>query len=318
MDPGAAPVRAHVVAVVRDVVRRYDVDGIHFDDYFYPYPIEGQPFPDGATYEAYRAAGGTLSLGDWRRDNVHQLVRAVHEAITALRDDVRFGISPFGIYRPGMPEGIRGLDAYEAISCDPLPWLDNGWIDYLAPQLYWPTTQTAQAFVPLLEWWTARTTPERPILAGMNLVKLGETAAWSVDEFRAEYEAVDARLATGAGGSIVYTAEPLLENRDGIRDVLRDEVLTRPAAPPRLPIAREATPPAPPSFAPSGGELAISHPEPDRVRWVAIYDLSGAEPVLDTLLPGLPASLPRRSGAWAVSVIDRRGLESVARRLELP
>ncbi|MHC5721846.1 MAG: family 10 glycosylhydrolase, partial [Nostoc sp.] len=95
-----------VYNVIIDVVKRYNVDGIHLDDYFYPYPIEGQFFPDNKTYAAYKAAGGTLSLGDWRRDNVNKMVQRLWQGIKATKPDVKFGISPFGIYRPGQPAGI--------------------------------------------------------------------------------------------------------------------------------------------------------------------------------------------------------------------
>jgi len=156
MDPAAIEVRESSVDVIVDVVERYDVDGVHFDDYFYPYP-DGTDFPDDATRQAYLDGGGTLALGDWRRQNVHDMVEAVHVAIEAIRPDVRFGISPFGIYRPGQPEGITGLDQYEAIYADPLVWIDEGWVDYLAPQLYWPTTQTQQAYAPLIAWWAEQT-----------------------------------------------------------------------------------------------------------------------------------------------------------------
>ncbi len=191
MDPGAPAVRAHVVAVVADLARRYDVDGVHFDDYFYPYPdASGTPFPDDATYTAYRDGGGALSLGDWRRENVNALVREVRAALLAERPAMRFGISPFGIYRPGMPEGIRGLDAYATIYCDAKRWMDADWVDYVAPQLYWPTTQAAQAFVPLLTWWGEQADAGEHVFAGHALYRLGSTASWTRDELLAQVQAV--------------------------------------------------------------------------------------------------------------------------------
>src|SRR5262249_20143603 len=125
----------------RDILTRYDVDGIHFDDYFYPYPIDGASFNDAATYAAYTSAGGALAKDDWRRSNVDALVQETGDLVTRARSDARFGISPFGIYRPGMPPGITGLDAWATLYCDPVKWMHERWVDYVAPQLYWPTTQ---------------------------------------------------------------------------------------------------------------------------------------------------------------------------------
>ena len=118
MDPAAEPVQAALLAVIEDIVTRYDVDGIHFDDYLYPYP-DGAEFPDDATFAAYQAAGGGLGRADWRRDNVNRMVEAIHEMLLDRAPAVRFGISPFGIYRPGQPPGINGLDQYAAIFADP-------------------------------------------------------------------------------------------------------------------------------------------------------------------------------------------------------
>ncbi|MDF2692416.1 MAG: putative glycoside hydrolase, partial [Labilithrix sp.] len=136
MDPGVPEVRAHILDVVRDILMRYDVDGIHFDDYFYPYPVTGQTFDDAAPFAVYTGGGGTLAKDDWRRSNVDALVRETSELVLQTRASVRFGVSPFGIYRPGIPAGITGLDAWATLYCDPVRWMDEGWVDYLAPQLY--------------------------------------------------------------------------------------------------------------------------------------------------------------------------------------
>ncbi len=136
MDPGAKEVQQRLVDVCQDLVERYDLDGIHFDDYFYPYP-DGKSFPDDASWQEYRRGGGTMSRADWRRDNVNRTIQAVDEAVESKADHVRFGISPFGIPAPEKPEGIRGFDQYNGLYADPQKWIDEGWVDYLAPQLYW-------------------------------------------------------------------------------------------------------------------------------------------------------------------------------------
>lgn len=158
-DPGQKWVQDHTYEVLMDVVRRYDVDGIHLDDYFYPYPKKGVPFPDSRTYAAYKMYGGKLSLADWRRDNVNKLVKRVSEGIRAEnakkragKPRVKFSISPFGIYRPGQPKGIVGLDQYNELYADPVLWLKEGWLDINIPQLYWKKGGD-QAFEKLLPYW---------------------------------------------------------------------------------------------------------------------------------------------------------------------
>ncbi len=315
MDPGSSEVRAHVVSVVRDVVARYDVDGIHFDDYFYPYPDGSRTFPDDETYDAYVGAGGTLSLADWRRDNVNTLVREVSEAIAAERADVRFGISPFGIYRPGMPPGISGLDAYATLYCDAPRWLEEGWVDYVAPQLYWPSTQTAQAFGALIEWWAQRPRdPGRSIFAGINLTRLGSTSAWTADEIRTQVELTRGQRDAGARGVFFYTAEPLLDDLLGVRALVRDQVFLEPAATPPLGGATGTL--AAPTVTLEGTTMTPSGPSGARVRTYAVYVESAGGWALDRLTRGATTLEPGR--AYAVSAIDTRGVESMAVELHVP
>ena len=132
---------------------RYDVDGVHFDDYFYPYPDENQ-FPDLDTYNQY---GNGLSRDDWRRDNVNKMVERCYNAIHAIKSFVKFSISPLGIYRPGepggMPSSINGLDPYSEQYADTKLWFEEGWVDFMAPQLYWAIDPPAQSYPVLLDWW---------------------------------------------------------------------------------------------------------------------------------------------------------------------
>ena len=158
LDPGEPAAREHVLSVILDVVRRYDVDGITFDDYFYPYPekdVDGRnvDFPDDASWRKFGAASG-MSRDDWRRANVNQFIQNVDHSIHALKPWVKFGISPFGIWRPGWPKQIQGLDTYAKLYADSRLWLANGWLDYISPQLYWPVDQREQSYPVLLQWWS--------------------------------------------------------------------------------------------------------------------------------------------------------------------
>ncbi|MDR5591342.1 glycoside hydrolase family 10 protein [Christiangramia sp. SM2212] len=171
MDPGSKEVQEHSAAVVMDIVKRYDIDGVHFDDYFYPYASYNgkKDFPDEKSWQKYLASGGELSRGDWRRKNVNDFVERIAEDIKAEKSFVKFGISPFGIWRPGFPKGINGMDQYEELYADAKLWLNKGWIDYFTPQLYWPTRQVGQSFPVLLGWWESENVVGRHVWPGINL-----------------------------------------------------------------------------------------------------------------------------------------------------
>jgi uncharacterized lipoprotein YddW (UPF0748 family) len=165
MDPGEPEVQARSLAVIEDVVRRYDIDGVHLDDYFYPYPEGGKDFPDDDSYARY---GGGLSKLDWRHKNVDEFIARLTRGIHSIKPYIEFGISPFGIYRPGIPAGIKaGVDQYRDLSSDPVKWLQQGWCDYLSPQLYWPIAQKAQSFPVLLNWWRSQNTLHRHLWPGL-------------------------------------------------------------------------------------------------------------------------------------------------------
>ena len=171
MDPAKKATQDHTSAVVMDILKRYDVDGIHFDDYFYPYASynKGQDFPDSENYAAYQRNGGELSKPDWRRESVNQFVERIYKEIKAEKPTVKFGISPFGIYRPGFPRTITGMDQYSELYADARLWLNEGWIDYYSPQLYWKISQTGQSFPVLLGWWENENHKNRHLWPGINI-----------------------------------------------------------------------------------------------------------------------------------------------------
>ena len=204
-DPGDPDVRQRALDVIADVVRRYDVDGIHLDDYFYPYPEGGREFPDDATYEQY---GGGASRDDWRRDNINRFVHDLYTTVKTIKPAVEVGISPFGIWRPNHPRQIRGLDAYDAIYADSRLWLRRGWVDYLAPQLYWPIGKREQSFSALLEWWANQDRMGRGIVAGMRVTT---ESARQIKLVRNNDRAV---------GFILFSARTLMRNTDGVNDGL--------------------------------------------------------------------------------------------------
>jgi len=188
MDPGEAAVRAHTLRVILDVVSRYGIDGVHIDDYFYPYPERDSrnrliPFPDSASYRRYRATGGKLDRDPWRRENVDLLVEALHKEIHAIKPWVKFGVSPFGIWRPGYPLGIQGFDAFEGLYADARRWLHEGWVDYFSPQLYWTMGAQAQGYTPLLNWWRDQNRHDRHIWPGNFTSPVGTRMSPGPDVF---------------------------------------------------------------------------------------------------------------------------------------
>lgn len=171
MDPGKKDTREHSTAVVMDLVRRYDIDGVHFDDYFYPYPSynANKDFPDDESWRIYKNQGGKLSRDDWRRHNVNIFIEHLYDKIKKEKAHVKFGLSPFGVWRPNYPASIRGFDQYDQLYADARLWLNEGWIDYFTPQLYWPINQYSVSYPVLLGWWAKENTEGRHLWPGMNI-----------------------------------------------------------------------------------------------------------------------------------------------------
>lgn len=223
MDPGAPEVQDHVVKVVADVARRYNVAGIHFDDYFYPYPPAGKKvsFPDSKTYQRYCASGGKLELADWRRDNVNRLIARTAQAVKAARPGVMFGVSPFGIYTRGQPATVKaGLDQYNQIYADPVRWMRSGWVDYLAPQLYWKD-RSAQCFSELLKWWRSPSANPRgvPIYPGIASYRMKEQG-WPAEEIVRQV-GLSRTVGSGPSGHIFFRMQDLAQNTKGLSSMLK-------------------------------------------------------------------------------------------------
>lgn len=227
LDPGEKAAQEYSMNVVLDVVRRYDIDGVQLDDYFYPYVKTNAfgriPFPDDSSYGKYTAAGGKMVRNDWRRENINQFVQNLHRSIHAAKPKVKFGISPFGIWRPGSPAQIRGLDAFEVIYTDSKKWLANGWVDYFSPQLYWPTSQREQSYPVLLQWWKEQNVQHRFLCPGLSLYR--NSPEEIVQQIRLAREHGD--------GVILFSMKTLMQNRRNIADILAREVYSQPAPPPR-------------------------------------------------------------------------------------
>jgi uncharacterized lipoprotein YddW (UPF0748 family) len=292
MDPGEGAVREHSLRVILDVVRRYDIDGVHIDDYFYPYrewrrgrPI---PFPDGTSWRRYRRGGGTLSRDDWRRSNVDRFVRLLYERVKAEKRWVKVGISPFGIWRPGHPEGITGLDPYEQLYADSRRWLRNGWADYFTPQLYWPTWQTAQSYGALLEWWASQNVKERHLWPGNFTSRVGEEGpkGWRAEELLSQIALT--RAQPGATGNVHFSMRTLLANLDAVSDRLASGPYREPALVPATPWLGGAAPATP--------EVGARDFRPARAVTVMLAPGAGAPPRLWVVRA-------RMGGEWTTAIL---------------
>ncbi len=326
LDPGDSAVRRISTDVIMDVVKRYDVDGIHIDDYFYPYKEKDSrgntlDFPDDATWKRYVASGGKLARDDWRRNNVNTFIEGLYDSIKAAKPYVKFGISPFGIWRPGFPEQIKGFDAYAELYADSRKWLNEGWVDYFTPQLYWPVNRADLSYPVLLRWWVSENTKGRNIWPGNFTAKVGERSAspWKAQEIIDQISAT--RLEQGASGNVHFSARVLMLDRDSIDEKLVSGPYAGPALvpaspwldsiPPRPPLAQlrrdSATGATAVDFAPQGSDKIW--------RWVLRYR-TGTE-WTTVLLPGTQQSHTFAGGRSspppaevAISAVDRTGNES--------
>jgi len=249
LDPGEEGVHDYSCQVIIDVVKRYDIDGVHLDDYFYPYPeknarAEMLPFPDNTSWQRYRAGGGNFTREEWRRDNVDRFILRLYQAIKAEKRFVKFGISPFGIWRPGFPEQIKGFDAYHQLFADSRKWLAEGWLDYFTPQLYWSIEPKEQSYPVLLKWWMEQNLQHRHLWPGDAPSRIGPNRA--AGEIIAEIRLT--RRQPGASGNIHWSMRTLEQNRGGITDALAKEVYNEPALVPASPWL-DPVPPEPPNLA---------------------------------------------------------------------
>ncbi|MDD3624590.1 MAG: family 10 glycosylhydrolase [Proteiniphilum sp.] len=223
-DPGLPENRGFICEVVRDIVTRYEVDAIHMDDYFYPYPIAGIPFPDDGSFNSYAASQGfgPSQRGDWRRNNVNLLIQQIKYTIAGIKPWVRFGISPFGIYRNKRsdPQGsdTNGLQNYDDLYADILLWVEKGWIDYNLPQLYWERGHAAADYTTLLQWWNQHN-------HGQHLY-IGQDLKRSLDRQELQCKIRMTREMPQVHGNCYWYGYQILENAQGVADSLQ-QVLHR-------------------------------------------------------------------------------------------
>ena len=230
-NPGIPAVMQYLADVVKDIITRYDIDGIHMDDYFYPYRIAGKEFPDRQTYWKY---GGTMSRDKWRRSNCDSVVKMIHDVILEYNPLIKFGISPFGVWRnssvdPKGSETQAGQTCYDDLYADILLWLKKGWVDYIAPQLYWEIGNRLCDYQTLLDWWSSNSYGKQ-VYIGHGVYRALErpTAAWrNPNELPNEIRLL--RADDNVQGSVYYSSSSVLSNINGWADSLRDNYYRMPA-----------------------------------------------------------------------------------------
>ncbi|WBL25700.1 glycoside hydrolase family 10 protein [Zunongwangia sp. HGR-M22] len=323
MDPARKDVQDRTAAVVEDLVQRYDVDGIHFDDYFYPYDSYngGKDFPDDQSWNAYKTAGGKLSRGDWRRKNVDDFIERVAKLVKKEKDFVKFGISPFGIWRPGYPQSIAGYDQYEKLYADAKKWLNEGWVDYLTPQLYWKTDQTAQSFPVLLNWWEEENTKNRHLWPGINAGLIKEEGY--ENELFNQILITRGMLAKDAG-AVLWDLKALINDKEAEK-ALAENYFRKPALVPPSPWIDNKAPKLPEvSTNLDVNTLRISweHPnENDVFRWVLYFQYEGSKwdfkilnndqlSELKTTLSYLVGEKKVKLSKIGITAVDRTGNQS--------
>jgi uncharacterized lipoprotein YddW (UPF0748 family) len=335
MDPGEESASQQTLDVVRDVVRRYDIDGVHLDDYFYPYPIEAPTaagndaaldgkvakaeldFPDQPSWQRYLASGGTLDKASWRRENVNHLIEALYKEIHQEKSWVQFGISPFGLGRPDRrPPGITGFSQYDKLYADAETWLQKGWLDYLSPQLYWAISKTSQSYPVLLDYWIAQNSQGRHIWPGMFTSRIGAPSNDYPPQEIIQQIGI-ARERAGAGGHVHFSMATLMQNRKGIDDQLMAGEYAQPALVPASPWLGNTAPSVPSVLANRAGhglKLKLAPGKSDALyaiwtRYGSQWRFSVAPAAQHDVTVADDAKLGEANAVF-VSAVDRLGNES--------
>ncbi|SFF99412.1 Uncharacterized lipoprotein YddW, UPF0748 family [Prevotella sp. KH2C16] len=334
LNPGLKENREYILSVVDDIVKRYDIDGMHIDDYFYPYPEAGRPIPDDREFQLYN--NGISNRGDWRRYNVDTFVKEMGEHIHALKPWVKFGVSPFGIYRNKKSDPLNGsetsgLQNYDDLYADILKWVNNGWIDYCVPQIYWEIGNRAADYQTLIYWWN-RYAGGRPLYIGEDV----ERTAKNTDPQNPLSHQLPAKHALheackNVKGSVLWYAKSVTQNPGNYETLLRTDYWRYPALQPLMPFLDDKAPKKPrkvkPVWTSDGYVLFWTAPKAkkwgDEVRKYVVYRFAKGEKIdidnpskilkitADTHLI-LPYDKGNERYTYVVTSLDRVGNESKA------
>jgi uncharacterized lipoprotein YddW (UPF0748 family) len=332
IDPGEPAARAAVLETVLDVVRRYDVDGVHIDDYFYPYReqqmvrkrvgrrrvrvIQDIPFPDDRTWKRYGKAKGWTDRDDWRRSNIDGFVESMYREVKRIKPTVLVGISPFGIWRSGTPRGVTGLDAYREIYADARRWLAEGWVDYLAPQLYWPISGAQDRFRALDDWWRTQNPMGRHIWPGLYTSRTwSDRAGWSMSEVPSQITTLRDRRENSDDfpGHVHFRLGALIAERGALGDSLAAGPYAERAVVPAAPWLGSAEPGAPvvtPVDADGPTSFTVAPSDSVNVRWWLVQAHGRAGRWTSTLQPAGTGTLA--AGAFGTDDPDEIAVRGIS------
>ncbi len=238
LNPGLPENRDYICKVVADIVKRYDIDGLHIDDYFYPYPAPGASIPDDREFSLYN--NGIKDKNDWRRDNVNVFMKQLYETVHGVKPWVKVGVSPFGIYRnrksaPMIGSDTNGLQNYDDLYADVLMWINNGWLDYCVPQLYWQIGHKAADYETLIKWWN-RYAGKRHLYIGEDVertVKYPDVNDRGVNQMPAKYKLRSEM--NNVNGTVLWYAKAVADNVGNYGSMLENVYWKYPALPPQMP-----------------------------------------------------------------------------------
>jgi uncharacterized lipoprotein YddW (UPF0748 family) len=280
LDPGNKDVQLYVNSVIRDMLSRYDIDAIHFDDYFYPYRIGTVEFPDNESFVKY---GQGMDKAAWRRSNVDSVILMLHRTIREVKKNCKFGVSPFGVWRNLYQDSLgsdthAGVTNYDDLYADILLWLKNGWIDYVVPQLYWEFEQKHAPFGVLIDWWS-KNHFDRPCYIGVGIFKAGSNVYWrDKNQFPRQLYAIRDR--PGIGGEVYFSSTSFYRNAYGWNDTLRENFYSYPALIAPMPWIDSLRPSIPVIHIYNGHDSLVFRFEKgndsDTLRGFAVYKAEGA------------------------------------------
>ena len=319
LDPAAKGTQDHSYDVAMDIVNRYDIDGLHFDDYFYPYPSYnlGEDFPDQDSWNAYQKTGGKLTRGDWRREAVNNFIERLYTGIKASKPHVKFGLSPFGIWRPGYPAQIEGFDQYDQLYADARLWLQKGWVDYFAPQLYWPIQKIPQSYPVLLGWWQQQNTQNRHLWPGISVGR--DTSAANTREIINQVLVARGMVPNSMG--VVHWSIGQLTRNPTLSTALAEGVYKQTALVPASPWLGKKIPPVPKAKAhKKEGQIEINlTSSKEAFQWIVYtrYGKNWSSAIYPVVTKQAMVSLKKQTGKEnydlqeiRLSSISRTGMES--------
>lgn len=328
-NPGLPEVQSHLLKIVDEVVENYDIDAIHFDDYFYPYRIKGKEFNDAASFKKY---GNGLAIEDWRRLNVNTFVKSVYNNIKKAKPWVQFGISPFGVWRnksvdPKGSDTQAGQTNYDDLFADPLAWMQGKYIDYILPQLYWSIEHKTASYSKLLKWWSENT-QNTNLYIGNSSYKINADSDKKWNNPKEIPNQIDlTRTYKNVQGNAFFSAKSFLNKNKEVTQLLLENQYKYPALPPTVPYAKKVVTDKPTILSVSKENdnciVSLKNPANTKVRYVLVYsaekgvklNTDDASQILAKIVftenfISIPLPNQKNSGEMAISFIDYFGNES--------